>query len=153
MGVCGGNSMTAKQYLQDYRRIEGKYKTAVEEYRSVESDMVSLKSPNLDGDRVQSMPKNDPIGEIVVNLENERAKIGIKMVKLRSQMLMVRNQISAMEQVNNDYCLILMLRYVLYKDWKFVCNSLNLSRAQANVVHGKALQEFDREFSQIYCDK
>ena len=79
--------MTAKQYLQDYRRLEGKYKASVEEYKNVESEMVSLKSPNLDGDRVQSSPKNDPIGEIVVNLEDEKAKIGMRMVRFNSQML------------------------------------------------------------------
>lgn len=145
--------MTAKQYLQDYRRLEVKYKTAVEEYRSVESDMVSLKSPNLDGDRVQSSPKNDPIGEIVVNLENEKAKIGMRIVKLRSQMLVIRNQISEMEKIDNDYCHILLLRYVLYKDWKFVCSSLNMSRTQANIVHGKALLEFDKNFGLNYCDR
>lgn len=144
--------MTAKQYLQSYRRLEGKYKTAVEEYRSVESDMVSLKSPNLDGDRVQSSMKSDPIGDIVVNLENEKAKIGMKIVKLRSQMLVVRNQITEMEKVDNDYCHILLLRYVLYKDWKFICSSLNMCRAQANIVHGKALQEFDRKFCSEYSD-
>lgn len=144
--------MTAKQYLQSYRRIEGKYKAAVEEYRSVESDMVSLKSPNLDGDRVQTPPKNDPIGEMVVNLENERAKIGMKIVKLRSQMMVLRNQISEMESIDNDFCSILLMRYVLYKDWKFVCHNLNLSRTQANSVHGKALVEFDKKFGEEYCD-
>lgn len=144
--------MTAKQYLQSYRMLEGKYKAAVEEYRNVESDMVSLKSPNLDGDRVQSMPKNDPIGEMVVELENEKAKIGMKIVKLRSQMMIVRNQISEIESIDNDYCAILLMRYVLYKDWKFVCHNLNLSRAQANVVHGRALLEFDKKFSQIYAE-
>lgn len=145
--------MTAKQYLQSYRSLEGKYKAAVEEYRSVESDMVSVKSPNLDGDRVQSSPKNDPIGEMVVNLENERAKIGMRMIKLRSQMTVVRNQISEMESLDNDYCVILLLRYVLYKDWKFVCHNLNLSRTQANAVHGKALAEFDKLFGDVYHDK
>jgi hypothetical protein len=145
--------MTAKQYLQDYRRLEGKYRAAVEEYKNVESEMVSLKSPNLDGDRVQTSAKSDPIGEIVVNLEDEKAKIGMRMMKFNAQMIVVRQQISQMEAIDNDYYVILLLRYVLYKDWKFVCDKLNLSRAQANVVHGRALQEFDKAFNQIYCDR
>jgi hypothetical protein len=115
--------------------------------------MVSLKSPNLDGDRVQTSAKSDPIGEIVVNLEDEKAKIGMRMMKFNAQMLVVRQQISQMEAIDNDYYVILLLRYVLYKDWKFVCDKLNLSRAQANVVHGRALQEFDKAFNQIYCDR
>jgi hypothetical protein len=145
--------MTAKQYLSEYRRIEGRYRTAVEEYRSVEADMVSLRSPNLDGDRVQTMPKNDPIGEIVIKMEDERAKIGMRMVKLRSQLLMIRNQIADLDKIDNDYSAILTLRYVLYKDWKFVCNSLNVSRTQANVLHGRALSEFDSIFGEKFREK
>ena len=145
--------MTAKQYLSEYRRIEGRYRAAVEEYRSVEADMVSLRSPNLDGDRVQTMPKNDPIGEIVIKMEDERAKIGMRMVKLRSQLLMIRNQIADLDKIDNDYSAILTLRYVLYKDWKFVCNSLNVSRTQANVLHGRALSEFDSIFGENFHNK
>lgn len=143
--------MTTKQYLQNYRVLEGNYKTALEEYKSVENDMISLRSPSL-GDRVQNSPQNDPIGEIVINLERQKAKIGMKIVKYRSRMLTVRGQISDLEKVNNDYYVILLLRYVLYKDWKFVCNSLNMSRTQANVVHGKALQEFDKIHGQNYIN-
>ena len=145
--------MTVKQYLQNYRRLEGKYKTALEEYRTVESDMTLLRSPTFDDDRVQSSPKNDPIGETVIRLEEERAAIGMRIVNYRSQMLVVRNQISELEKVDYDFSLVLLLRYVLYKDWKFVCHSLNMSRAQANVVHGKALLEFDKVFGKNYADR
>lgn len=145
--------MTVKQYLQNYRRLEGKYKTALEEYRTVESDMTLLRSPTFDDDRVQSSPKNDPIGETVIRLEEERAAIGMRIVNYRSQMLVVRNQISELEKVDYDFSLVLLLRYVLYKDWKFVCHSLNMSRAQANVVHGKALLEFDKAFGKNYADR
>lgn len=141
--------MTAKQYLQHYRVLEGNYRIAIEEYKNVENDMISLKSPTL-GDKIQSSPQNDPIGDIVINLEKQKAKIGIQILKYRSQMTTVRNQISELEKVNNDYYVILLLRYILHKDWKFVCDSLNLSRTHANVVHGQALQEFDRIFGQNY---
>ena len=144
--------MTAKQYLQSYRRIEGKYLAAIEEYKSVENDMITLKSPNFD-ERVQTSAKSDPIGDMVIRLEEQKGKIGLQIVNFRSQMLLIRNQISDMDKIDNDYCVILLLKYVLYKDWKFVCKSLNLSRSQANVIHGKALVEFDRIFGQNYCNK
>lgn len=141
--------MTAKQYLSSYKRIEGKYKTAVEEYRMIENEMVSLKSPSFE-ERVQSSAKNDPIGEIVIKLEDKKAKIGLSMLKYRGQMITMRSQMAEMEKVDSDYHLILILRYILYKDWKFICNSLNVSRAQANVIHGRALLEFDRIFGEKY---
>ena len=141
--------MTAKQYLQNYRRIEGKYNAALEEYKSVEQDVISLKSPGFD-ERVQSSMKNDPIGDIVIRLEDQRGKIGLQIVNYRAQMLVIHEQITATKKADEDYCVILLLRYVLYKDWKFICKSINVSRAQANILHGKALQEFDRIFAGKY---
>lgn len=138
--------MTAKQYLQGYRRLECNYKSALEEYKSVESDMITLRSPGLD-ERVKSSPKSDPIGEIVISMEKQKAKLGVKIISYKSKMQIIRNQISDMEEVNSDYCAILLLRYILYKDWKFVCDSLAMSRSQANIVHGRALQEFERKYS------
>lgn len=143
--------MTAKQYLQRYRTLEGNFKVAIEELKNVENEMITLKSPTL-GDKVQNSPQNDPIGEIVINLEKQKAKIGMKVVKYKSQMLTIRNQITKLESVNDEYCDILLLRYILYKDWKFICSSLNMCRAQANIVHGKALQEFDGIYGENYHD-
>jgi hypothetical protein len=40
----------------------------------------------------------------------------------------------------------------MYKDWKFICKSLNVSRAQANVIHGRALQEFEKKYAETYLD-
>jgi hypothetical protein len=143
--------MTAKQYLQHYRSIEGRYKAAVEDYKNVENEMISLKSPSF-GDKVQTSPQNDPIGEIVISLEKQKVRVGINIVKYRSQMLTVRKQITELENVDNDFCVILLLRYVMYKDWKFICKSLNVSRAQANVIHGRALQEFEKKYAETYLD-
>ena len=62
--------MTAKQYLQSYQRIERRYNAVVEQIKSIENEMISLRSPNFD-ERVQTSPKKDPIGEIVCNLEKD----------------------------------------------------------------------------------
>ena len=141
--------MTAKQYLSNYKRIEGRYKTAIEEYRMIENDMVSLKSPSFE-ERVQTSSKNDPIGDIVIKLEMKKGKIGLDIVKYRTQMITIRNQIDEIENIDNEYHLILVLRYILNKDWKFICDSMSVSRAQANKVHGKALVEFDKIFGEKY---
>lgn len=141
--------MTAKQYLMGYRHLESNYKCAIEEYKNVENEMISLKSPNLE-ERVQTSPKKDPIGEIVIDMEKEKAKLGINIQYYKSQMLVIRSQIKDMKLINEDYCAILLFRYVLYKDWKYICNSLAMSRTQANKVHGMALLEFDRKFSHCY---
>lgn len=144
--------MTAKQYLQSYQRLERNYNLVVEQIKSIESEMITLRSPGFD-ERVQTSPKKDPIGEMVCNLEKEKGKLGIKMTQYRARMLLIKRQIAEIDSINNEYYVILLLRYVLYKDWKFICDTLNLSRSQANVFHGRALLEFDTKFGQNYADK
>nr|DAI88274.1 MAG TPA: Protein of unknown function (DUF1492) [Caudoviricetes sp.] len=144
--------MTAKQYLQTYRRLEGRYNAAVEEMKSIDNNLISLKSPNFE-ERVKCSPKNDPIGEMVIALEKEKGKLGVNITLYRTKMILIKNQIMEMDNVDNDYYVILLLRYILYKDWKFICDNLNLSRAQANIVHGRALKEFDVKFGANYAEK
>jgi len=144
--------MTAKQYLQSYRQIERRYNAVVEEIKSIDSEMISLKSPSFD-ERVQTSPKKDPIGDMVCNLEREKGKLGMRMTEYRAKMIVIKRQVAEIDELNNDYYIILLFRYILFKDWKCICDKLRLSRAQANVLHGRALVEFDNKFGSIYSEK
>ena len=144
--------MTAKQYLQSYRKYERYYNAVVEQIKSIESEMISLKSPNLE-ERVQSSPKNDPIGEMVCALEREKGKLGMRMTEYKGKMLLIKNQVAEIDNIDNDYYIVLLFRYILNKDWRFICDNLHLSRTQANVIHGRALLEFDEKFGHIYESK
>ena len=139
--------MTAKEYLLGYRVLESNYHAMVEQYKTVENEMINLRSPAFD-ERVKTSAKSDPIGDIVCKLEDEKGKIGIKITELNVKMLLIKNQIAQMSELDNDYYVVLLLRYVMYKDWKFICDSVNLSRAQANRVHGRALQAFSYKFKE-----
>jgi hypothetical protein len=141
--------MTAKQYLASYHRIACNYKASVKDYKAVEADMISIKSPSLE-DRVQTSPTNDPIGEIVINMEKRKATIGVRMLNFQTKMTIIRNQLAELENVNEEYYTILMLRYVLAEDWKSICSNLAKSRTQANRIHGLALAEFDKRFGDSY---
>lgn len=143
--------MTAKYYLQGYKMYKTRCLMMAEEVKEIESNIISLKSPCL-SERVQSSPKNDPIGEMVIQLESDKAKLVLRMTGLRAKMMVIRNQVEAMAKINEEYCAVLLLRHILGKDWKFICSSLNISRAQANKIHGKALQEFERQFADRYVN-
>jgi len=144
--------MTAKQYLQLYKKYENRYFILAEQIKALENEITSLKSPNFD-ERVQTSPKKDPIGEMVCNLEKEKAKLSLKMTECTSNKLIIKNQVNYFEEINDDYYTVLLLRYILYKDWKFICDKLSLSRTQANVIHGRALQDFDLKFKEYYEKK
>lgn len=144
--------MTAKQYLQSYKKYERLYIAAVEQIKSIDNEMISLKSPNFE-ERVQSSPVKDPIGEMVCALEKEKGKLSLKMVKYKTEMALIKSQIDKINEENNDYYVILLFRYVLFKDWQCICDKLHLSRSQANVIHGMALVEFDDKFAKFYAEK
>lgn len=144
--------MTAKQYLQSYKKYERYYNAVIEQIKSIESEMISLKSPNFE-ERVQSSPKNDPIGEMVCALEKEKGKLGMRMTEYKGKMLLIKRQVAEIDSINNDYYIVLLFRYILNKDWRFICDNLHLSRTQANVVHGRALLEFDTLFNNFYASK
>lgn len=153
MGVCLGRfRMTTKQYLQTYKRYEGRYLATIEQIKSIENEMISIKSPSFD-DRVQTSPIKDPIGEMVCNLEREKGKLVLRLTDYRARMLVIKNQIEEMDKIDNDYYTILLLRYILNKDWKFICNNLCISRTKANAIHGLALLEFDKKYSKFYANK
>lgn len=144
--------MTAKQYLQSYKRLEKRYNAVIEEIKSIENEMVSLRSPNFD-ERVQTSPKKDPIGEMVCALEKEKGKLAMKMMEYKTKMIVIRNQVAEMDDVNMEYYLILLFRYILSKDWQFICDNLHVSRTQANRLNGQALTEFDAKFNHLYAQK
>ena len=63
--------MTTKQYLQSYQNLERRYNVLIEQLRNIDNEVISLKSPGFD-ERVQTSAKNDPIGDIVINLVKEK---------------------------------------------------------------------------------
>jgi hypothetical protein len=144
--------MTAKEYLQLYRKYERYYNLVIEQIKSIDNEMISLKSPTFD-ERVQTSPKKDPIGEMVCALEKEKGKLGMRMTEYKAKMTLIQRQVAEMDKTNSDYYVILLLRYILFKDWQFICDSLHLSRTQANRLNGQALLEFDAKFGQIYEKK
>lgn len=144
--------MTAKQYLSSYQYIERRYLAIIEQIKCIESEMISLKSPSFD-ERVQSSPKNDPIGEMVCNLEREKGKLGLKLTEYRGKMILMQRQIAEIDKYDNDFYVILLFRYILHKDWQSICDILHVSRTQANRVHGLALQDFDERYGETYLNK
>lgn len=144
--------MTAKQYLQRYEYFERKYIAAIEEIKTLEQEMISLKSPNFD-ERVQTSIVSDPICEMFCKLESEKGKLVMKITKYKGQMALIKNQIAELEDDCNNYYAILLFRYIFHKDWKFIGDNLRYSRTQLNRLHGMALKEFDARFKEIYGDK
>lgn len=137
--------MTPKEYLLEFQTIRHKRQNYSKMIANIEDECISIGGINY-GDKVQSSPQNDPIGNIVIGLINKKASLGLKVAQLRAQELVVENQILAMNEVKPEYSEIIFYRYVSDYGWKAICEAMNVSRTQVNRIHGEALKKMDELF-------
>lgn len=137
--------MTAKEYLQSYKRMKEQRQIYFEMLANVDAELITLQSQNF-SQEVKGCPKNDPIGEIVVELISQKEELANKIADIRAKEIVIEHQLASMSEIDDEFYKILTYRYMLYNDWKTICDKMSVSRTQANRIHGKALAEFDKKF-------
>ena len=135
--------MKAKEYLQQYKHLEEQKMSLIERMRAIDEDVASIGGTNY-GDRVQSSPKNDPIGEIVIELIKKKSTIGLKLTEVRAKQLVIENLLANVSDTQPKFYRVLVHRYIMGDDWKTICCDMNISRGEANRLHGKALLFFEQ---------
>lgn len=141
--------MTAKQYLMQYRQFMKNiifYETMKEE---IIKNVASLKSPIL-GDRVQASPSNDPIGNLVFELERDIAKYDMYILSNKVKMVMIDNQICKIREINEDYYKLLSYKYKCGMDWQQIAEKMYMGLSTVTHLHSPALKKFDDLFSSEY---
>ena len=143
--------MTTKKYLMLYR----KYMSDIAFYESLKEEAIynvaSLKSPNL-GDRIQSSPQNDPVGNLVIEYERDVAKYNMEILSCRSKMLMISNQIDKMREINEDFFKILTYKYKIGMDWQQISQKMYMSLSKVTHMHAPALHVFEENFGEHYIN-
>lgn len=141
--------MTAKQYLSLYR----KYMSDIVFLESMKEEAViniaSLKSPSYE-ERVQTSPENDPIGNLVIELERDIAKYNIEILSCKAKMFMIDNQICQMREYDTDFYKILSYRYKAGYDWQQIADKMFMGLSTVTHLHSPALQKFEELFGENY---
>lgn len=141
--------MTAKQYLSRYRKCVSEivfYKNMIE---TAANDIASIKSPSFE-ERVQTSSRNDPIGELIIELEKDIGKYNIGIVNCKTKMIIIDNQIKKINEINEEFYKILSYRYEVGADWKTISKEMLVSRSTLDRLHGAALAKFDDLFGDTY---
>lgn len=141
--------MTAKEYLGLYRKHLADimfFETMKEEALE---NIASLKSPSYE-ERVQSMPENDPIGNLVIEYERDVAKYNLEILSCKAKMILIDNQICTMREHNEDYYKLLSYKYKTAMNWDEISERMLMSRSSVTHLHGPALQKFDELFGDSY---
>lgn len=137
--------MTAKEYLEEYRAIRRRRRALTKALESIDNELISIGGVNY-GDKVKSSPMNDPIGNIVIQLTNRKAKYGLQILELQARETIYENQIMKISEINDKWFEVLTYRYILNYDWKEIGAMMHKSRSQINLYHGEALKKFDELF-------
>ncbi len=141
--------MTPKQYLMQYK----KYMTDIIFYKAMKEEAIinvaSLKSPAF-GNSVIKTPENDPIGNLVFELEKDVAKYDMEILNLNIKMMMIDRQICHMKEVNDDYFKILSYKYKAGMDWQQIADKMHMGLSTVTHLHSPALHKFDELFGNQY---
>ena len=134
--------MKPKEYLQQIQKLDVMINQKIaEKFELRKFDGVS--GIDYSGDKVQSSPKGDaPFTksvERIIDLEKEIDDMIDQYVNLKDQII---NEIQSLSNVT--YIEILYKRYIKYKRLEVIAVELGYSYQYVRVMHGYALQEFEK---------
>lgn len=115
------------------------------------TDIASLKSPQM-GERVQTTPKNDPVGNLIIEYERDLAQYSIRILSCKAKMMAIDNQIFKMQEIDENYFRILCYRYRLGLDWQEIADKMFMGLSTVTHLHSPALRKFEELFGENYID-
>ena len=134
--------MTAKQYLRQLGRIDKQLDNLIKERAELERAQTYLRSPQIEGDRVQTSPSGDPpwLGYLI-KWEELTAKISDKWDDLIRKRYKIIDQINSLSDAR--YIKLLSLRYVEFKSLEEIAVEMGYTFGHVLRLHGQALVEFE----------
>nr|DAT64371.1 MAG TPA: Protein of unknown function (DUF1492) [Caudoviricetes sp.] len=142
--------MTTKEYLTQIERFDRIIENKLSEMYQLKTMAYSVSGLNSN-EKVQTSFEQDKIGNAVskiIDLENE---INTLINNTLDKKMHIINQIDSIKNVNMYH--VLSSRYVNRKNFDDIAAEMNYSRMQINRIHGKALQEFEKNFGNEYLDQ
>lgn len=134
--------MTAKQYLQEYRRCKVRIRKLREQIREINDLMDGLNSPQVDGDRVQSSHNPDTIGDNIAKKSDLVEALELEIFVAIGVMKKIEGTIDQIYNV--DYQMVLQKRYIGLETWEDIAEEMHYSARWVLMLHGRALQEVEK---------
>ena len=141
--------MDTKQYLEQIHRLDKQIQNKLSEIYQLKTMACSVSVSN-DSERVQTSVRNDKLEKVVskiVDMERETDSLVDTFIEKRNHII---DQIDKIE--NTDYYHILSMRYVGNNTFEEIAKNTNWSSRKLFLLHGKALQEFERLYGNEYLE-
>ena len=131
----------AKEYLLRYRADEVRYEQLKEQYERLHAEAVGLRSPRLDGVRVQG-GGGDALDLKVAGLEELEQRLRKMFVEVADRKAEMLGEIQRLHDARRMK--ILYLRYIKHKPLDDIAEEMHFSHDWVRHMHGEALDEFAR---------
>ena len=141
--------MDTKQYLQQISRLDRMINNKLAEISQLRELAMSVSAVKNE-ERVQTTPNFDKIGTAYCKIEEMEEKLD----KLIDEFVDKRNLIiSQIDKIENEtYYEILFARYIEKKTFEKIADEMTYSWRQVIRLHGRALQEFERVYGNMYLN-
>lgn len=135
--------MKAKQYLRQVRRLDNAVNAKLEQVEVLRA-MTTRMTANLTTDKVQESKSHDKIEKLIVKIVDLEREITDDIDKLIDLKTEVMHKIEAVQ--NDDYRLLLTLRYLNFKTWEQIAVEMEFTFQWVHQLHRRALIIFEEMY-------
>lgn len=142
--------MTPKEYLEQIYKADRKAQRVTARLNEARAMMYSVKSPSdMNADRVQTSMSGDKMEQIYsrcYELEKELLKELDTLRRIRDRVSAEIEQIEGHNAVHTEQIrTLLQKRYEAFERWEMIAVEMNVSLRYVYILHGQALQLFERQ--------
>lgn len=139
--------MDTKQYLQQISRLDRMINNKLAEISQLRELAMSVSAVKNE-ERVQTTPNFDNIGTAYCKIEEMEEKLDKLIDEYVDKKNMIISQIDGIE--NETYYEILFARYIEKKTFEKIADEMTYSFRNVTRLHGRALQEFEKKYGNLY---
>lgn len=139
--------MDTKTYLQQISRLDRMINnklSEIQQFRELARSVSAVKNE----ERVKTSPNFDKIGSTYCKIEKMEEELDDLIDKYVDKKNFIVSQIDGID--NETYYHILFARYVEKKTFKKIADEMTYSFRNVTRLHGRALQEFEKKYGNLY---
>lgn len=139
--------MDTKTYLQQISRLDRMINNKLSEISQLRELAMSVSAVKNE-ERVQNTPNFDKIGTAYCKIEEMEEKLDKLIDEYVDKKNLIISQIDGIE--NETYYEILFARYIEKKTFEKIADEMTYSFRNVTRIHGRALQEFEKKYGNLY---
>ena len=139
--------MDTKTYLQQISRLDRMINNKLSEISQLRELAMSVSAVKNE-ERVQNTQNFDKIGTAYCKIEEMEEKLDKLIDEYVDKKNLIISQIDGIE--NETYYEILFARYIEKKTFEKIADEMTYSFRNVTRLHGRALQEFEKKYGNLY---